>query len=386
MFDHKPDSNIWWTLTALLASLIFSMAIGQGLSILLIIMGIYKVIKEKNISSFKIPLVLPFVVFIFIRILSIIFSEYPSQSVASLNKDLFFNLIFFVFLIALTPFDEKKIRFLIKILIGAAVIASIIGTIKVLSGVSQRASSTTSGYSTLGQFLSVIYVLVLASGKDNKLFPSRTLWFIILLITFTGIIFTFNRVNWAAVAIISLIIGFYKERIFLLILLIITAGVVLLVPNISTRFDQLIHFSQYMSDRDVIWRGALMIWDEHPLLGFGTRTFHEIFPLYDQLADKGVGGWHNEYLHIYIESGILGLTAYLWLMCSVFYHGIRVVRNFTPKDFHYSLIIALLAGYLVLYISSISGGFILDPITKVIFLFLLAVEGSLISSGKTADS
>ena len=379
-FNNKLDLIIWWSIAALLASLIFSTAMGQGLLILIILLGIYKIIKEKNISSLKNPVVFPFTVFIGVRILSIIFSEYPSLSITSLNKDLFFNLVFFVFLIALSQYDEKKIRLLIKILIIAAIIASIVGTAKVLLGISHRGSSTTSGYSTLGLFLCVIYALVFSLGKNNEFFPSRIWWFISLLIISTGILFTFNRLNCVSVAIVTLIIGLYKERIVFVFLLLLFTLVIILIPNISARFDQLIHFTQYMSDRDVIWRGAVMIWNEHPFLGFGSRTFHEIFPLYNELADKGVGGWHNEFLHIYMESGIPGLIAYLLIMFTIFYVGFKALKRFSSERIKFDLTLALLAGFTVFYLSSITSGFILDPITKVLFMFLLTVEGTLISS------
>ena len=60
-----------------------------------------------------------------------------------------------------------------------------------------------------------------------------------------------------------------------------------------------------------------MIWDQHPILGFGTRTFNETFLLHDQLVDRGVGGWHNEYLQVYLESfvgnqvAVADIVAYL---------------------------------------------------------------------------
>jgi O-antigen ligase len=177
----------------------------------------------------------------------------------------------------------------------------------------------------------------------------------------------------------------YKERIILLWLTIIFALTLLLFPNLAARFAQMIHFMQNLSERDIIWRGALLIWDQHPFLGFGTRTFHEIFLLYDQLIDKGVGGWHNEYLHIYIESGLLGLISYLWLLISIFYIGVKALKiNSTQKD-KFVLILALLSGFSVFYLSAITGGFILDPITKILFFFLLALE-VIVIDGKTSGS
>lgn len=376
----KLDLTMWWGIVALLGLLIFSTAAGQTLLILLILLGLFRIIRMKNISIIKNPITITFIVFIGMRILSIIFSEFPDLSVHSLNKEIFFYLIFFVFLFELSQYDEKKIRFLFQILIIAAILASLVGISKVFIGISERAKSTTSGYSTLGMFLSVIFAIVFTLGKSKEFFPSRIWWLITLLVIAMGILFTFNRSNWISVTLVILIIGLYRERKVLGSFIIIFTLVIFLIPNLTDRFAQIIHFAEHLSDRDVLWRGALMIWDQHPILGFGTRTFNEIFLLHDQLADKGVGGWHNEYLQIYLESGILGLVTFLWLLFSIFYWGIKKMKSGSTENNKFDLTFAVLAGLSMFYFNSITGGFLLDPISKVLFFFLLALECILINS------
>jgi len=376
----RLDLTIWWGIVALLGLLIFSTAVGQTLLILLILLGLFRIIRGKNGSFLKNPVALVFAVFIVVRILSIIFSEFPALSVHSLNKEIFFYLIFFILLFELSRFDEKKLRSLFQILIIAAILASIVGFSKVFLGISERAKSTTSGYSTLGMFLSVILAIAFTLGRSKEFFPSRIMWLFTLLVIATGILFTFNRSNWISVGIIILVIGLYKERIVLGILILIFASVIFLIPNLSERFGQLIHFTQHLSDRDVLWKGALMIWDQHPILGFGTRTFNEIFLLNDQLADKGVGGWHNEYLQVYLESGILGLVIFLSLIFSIFYWGIKALKRYSSEKYNFDLTLAVLVGLSTFFLNSMTGGFLLDPISKVLFLFLLAIECILIDS------
>lgn len=211
--EKKFDLMLWWGIVLLMAFLIFSTAIGQALSFLLIFLGFYKIYKEKINLRITHPIILPFILFMGIRILSIIFSEYPSLSIVSLNKDIFFNLILLVFVILLSQYDKKKIHFLIKVLIITAIIASIIGISKVLLGFSQRALSTTSGFRTLGLFLSVIFAVVFALGRSKEIFHYRWWWFIALIIIGIGILFTFNRINWISIGIVTLTIGLYKERI-----------------------------------------------------------------------------------------------------------------------------------------------------------------------------
>ena len=72
-----------------------------------------------------------------------------------------------------------------------------------------------------------------------------------------------------------------------------------------------------MEGRDTIWRGALMLIGEHPFVGFGPRTFLSVFPLFDQMTVRGVSSWHNDYLQVYMESGLLGLLPLMWLVWTV---------------------------------------------------------------------
>jgi O-antigen ligase len=376
----KLDLTMWWGIVALLGLLIFSTAAGQTLLILLILLGLFRIIRMKNISIIKNPITITFIVFIGMRILSIIFSEFPDLSVHSLNKEIFFYLIFFVFLFELSQYDEKKIRFLFQILIIAAILASLVGISKVFFGISERAKSTTSGYSTLGMFLSVIFAMVFALGKNKEFFPSRISWIIALLIIASGILFTFNRSNWISVTLVILIIGLYRERNVLGSFIIIFALVIFLIPSLTDRFGQIIHFAEHLSDRDVLWRGALMIWDQHPILGFGTKSFNEIFLLPNQLVDKGVGGWHNEYLQIYLESGLLGLMAFWGLSFSIFWGGLKTLRSYRCEKRNFELMLVILASMTTFYLNTITGGFMFDPIVKVIFFFLLALECVLIDS------
>ena len=89
------DQFIWWNILALILFLIFSVAVGQALAIILILLSVIKIVKEKKTGLQKNSLVILFIIFIVARILAVSFSEFPQQSLASLNKEIFFYLVFF---------------------------------------------------------------------------------------------------------------------------------------------------------------------------------------------------------------------------------------------------------------------------------------------------
>ena len=382
----KIDDFIWWIIFFFLGSMIFSTFLVQATVIILFLAYIVRIITRRKINYFYTPLDIPFLVFIIARSLAIIFSTDASLSVAYTSVSVALPAITF-FLCTNLLFDKDKasIKMLFRVLIIAAVIASIYGTTKVLLGITDRASSTTSGYYTLGVFLTVVFSITLGLGRSKEFFPSRILWPFILIIIFVGIIFTQNRIHWGIAAIVLLFVGIMRERLLLLSTAVVGAVVIYFVPSLTQRFTETLHFTEHLSDRDVLWQGAFMILSVHPFLGFGTRTFRSIFPLKDSLTDKGIGSWHSDFLQMYFEGGIINLAAFLWVMISIFSYGIKAVKSKLTSKFNKELLFAVLLGITVFYMTALVGEFILDPISTLFFQFLLAIASIIIAKGNAFE-
>ena len=103
-------------------------------------------------------------------------------------------------------------------------------------------------------------------------------------------------------------------------------------------------YDELGSNRVYIWRHALSIVPNRPLLGTGPDAFFFAFPpaahaKYGEFYDKA----HNEYLQILVCQGILGLTAYLAFLGSVIITGTK--KAFSSPAAAAALIAA--TGYLV---------------------------------------
>ncbi len=371
MNPDKFNQTIKWGILLLAVSLIFSLAISQAIVVLLVLVWIVKLIVTKK-STFKInPFLYPFLAFIAARIISVFFSVDFSTSAQIFNKEIFFYLLFFIFVDSFPINDRKFIKQFVYILIIAAVAASIIGIMKVLLGAEERASSTTSGYSTLGMFLTVIFGVVIALGNNKDFFPKKILWLSCIAILVAGVLFTFNRTHWGIVAFIFVLIGFMRERKALLIIAAAAAILIAVIPSLRERFYELIFFTQNLSDRNILWDGAFSIFFKHPIFGFGPRTFREIFPLFSQLADKGISSWHCDYLQVYMGSGILGFLSFIWLEVSIYYYSFKLLRSKKLESFYKDLTLSIVLGMTAFYLTAIVGGFIFDPISSLLYLMLL---------------
>lgn len=357
----------------LAGSLMFSLFVAQSVAVILLIFWLIKIVRFKKVNLRNNPFNYPLIAFIMARIISVFLSTDISQSIQILNKEIFFYTLFFIVVDVFPINDKEYVKRFFLVLIFAAVIASIYGTTKVLAGIAERASSTTSGYGTLGMFLTIVAVILLVLGSNKYFISSKLLWAALLVIVVTGILFTFNRVHWAIIALIIFVFGLMRERKIVFAISIAAAALIFSVPALRERFSQLLYFSNNLSDRDIIWQGASKIFSEHPLFGFGPKTFSQIFPLFDSLNDKSVSGWHCDYLQIYMESGLVGLIPFLWLAVSVFYFSIKILLTKNIDSLNRDLALALLLAMTGFYLTAVLGTFISDPISSLLYQLLLGM-------------
>lgn len=370
---EKLEQIIRIGILVLAGSLIFSLFIAQAVAILLILFWIIKLILFRKVDLKGNPFTYAFIAFVIARIISVFLSTDYSQSVQILNKEIFFYPIFFIVFDCFPVEDKKYFKWFFIILVSSAVISSIYGSAAVLIGITHRAASTTSGFYTLGTFLTVITAFLLVIGSDKYFIPSKIIWLVCLLIVVVGILFTFNRIHLALVVLMIIVFGVFRERKLVLFVSIVTAVMIIFIPMFRERVLEIIFFSRNLSDRDVLWQGASMIYSEHPMFGFGPVTFREIFPLFEKLVDKNVTSWHNDYLQVYMESGVVGLLSFLWLGFSVFYCAIEVFISKYVDDYSKDLAFALMLAMGGFYATGIVGTFIFSPISALLYQMLLGI-------------
>ena len=267
---------------------------------------------------------------------------------------------------------------IIYIFIAGAALNSIIGLARFNLGLVERAQSFSSGYTVFSVYLlaafGVAIIISDLSGIKQRYFY---LHIILSAIILAGMVSSLGRADIAA-AILILLAGIFLKRIKIRQVIFICLGAAILSSisflNNSTEATQRVEAPTQLSDRDVLYKGAVELIRNHPLLGYGPRTFKEIFPLKDELTDKGVGGWHNELLQVYFESGFAGLTAYLALMVGIFSSGISFVKR--NKNENSIIVLSILVSIAALLLSALFSGFIDSPVLSIVFAFLVSVLSS----------
>ncbi|MCS7052551.1 MAG: O-antigen ligase family protein [Ignavibacterium sp.] len=370
-FDKKVIVSI---LSIFSISFLLSLALMQVIAGLLFFMWLL----ERNEEKKKTTGMILYSIFIFgiIRLLSIVFSEYPSISYQSIYKEA----IFYTSAIALSYYykaleKEEIIKILTIFIIGASLI-SLIGIFRFYSGEVHRAQSYSGSYTVFSSYLLVAFSFSLFFYKNLTKIRSQIFWAIIYVIIFTGIFTSLGRANLIIAILIFLFAIVLKQirfiQFFILLLsLLIILGINIIYP--TKTIEQRVSNLTQLSDRDIIWQGAYKIAFEKPVLGFGPRTFSEVFPDKEKFNDKGVGGWHNDFLQIYFESGIIGLLSFIFLIYMIFRESVLNIKNLKIVEEYKSISISIIFSVFSLLLTTFTSGFITSTYISVVFVFLITL-------------
>ncbi len=366
---HGIDRAIWIALLCVVGTAIFSIALLQLAIGVLAALWLVAFVRSSSVGFRSTVLDLPMLAFISGRALSVPFSVHPEISAHALYIEIIFYAAFFVFTNTLRVDRENEMIILIQMLVLTAVLAAAVGIGKYAFGISQRASSTTSGPYTLSLYLVAALPFALFFAGDSRFFKNRQYAFAAIAVLVLGVIFSLDRMHWIVMAATLVVVAIItKDRRPLIAFVLVMTAAVLVVPEVALRFQLTLTFLSHSTGRDVLWRGAAMLYADHPLVGFGPRTFREIFPLMSELSDKGAGSWHNDFLQVYMESGLVGLVPLLWLITAAFSSVIKAFRSTKLSLLHRQILFPLLVSASVFFIA---GG-MLDTIVGMVFRFNLA--------------
>lgn len=374
LIKSRFSIKIIFTFLSLLAvSFVLSLFVMQLAGALLFILWLFDKKNEKRKAFDTITAFI--LIFGLVRLITIFLSEYPQSSYESLYKEALFYTTAVALPFYLKTLEKKKVIELMLIFILGAAVISIIGTTRFFIGEVERAQSFSSSYTVFSGYLLTAFVSALLFPKKDKNLSQQIFWAVVYSIIFIGLLTSLGRAN-IAIALLALLVAIVlkqipaKQIILLLIITIIGFGVYSIRPSrvIGERVENITQ----LSDRDIIWQGAKEILFEHPVFGFGPRSFQQAFPLKDKFADKGIGGWHNDFLQIYFESGIIGLISFLVLLYVIITTSISQIRNKKTDAELKSLSTSVLASVIALILSAMVAGFITSVVLSIVFVFLIS--------------
>ena len=365
-------------LAIFVVSFVLSLFLLQLIGGIIFILWLFEKWDEKK----KILDILTISVFVFgiVRLLSIYFSAFPSESHEALYKEALFYVAIVFQCFYLKTLSKKMLLNLVLIFILGAAAMSVVGITRFIFGNVERAQAFSSSYTVFSSYLMVALGLALFFPRGFQNNKSLFYWSMIILILFIGILSSLGRTN-ILISLLLIITAVVLKKINWKQVLILTTFFAALsiiyfyLPEkqIENKFESRIENFTQLSDRDIIWKGAKEIFFEKPIIGFGPRTFEKIFPFWDQFADKKIGGWHNDFLQIYFESGLLGLFSFIGLLIVSLVVSIKQIRNKKIDADLRNLSTSILVTIIGLILSAITAGFITSVVLSIVFVFLISI-------------
>lgn len=288
------------------------------------------------------PLNRPIFAFLLVCLLSVVGGAFWEQSWHGfLTKTLEWFIVYFL---VIEVFRERRhFRVLFLVFLITSVATAIDGLVQyylthkdiflgreLVDG--QRATAGFTHSNALGGYLTLALPVVLAGlfAPYRRKWLKRVMPFVWIIMTWSLAV-TFSRWAWlSAVAAMLYCLYLTKRRLFkkviliLAIILIVAGGMILSSPpkQAWARMDKT-NVSN-IPWRWGIWVDTLTMIQQRPFLGHGLNTYMLLFQRYRQLSPRLQGReWaptyaHNCYLQLTAETGLVGLTAFLWIVIRFF--------------------------------------------------------------------
>ncbi|MFO8048312.1 MAG: O-antigen ligase family protein [Desulfosudaceae bacterium] len=226
-------------------------------------------------------------------------------------------------------------------------IVSVIGVLQIPGG--ERVSAPFEGESgepnTFGGYL--VFMLAIAVGLilHSRRRDIKQLLLLLLLPLLPSLLFTQSRASYLAVIPVLIVLSLFSRKRFIVLGML---GVGLAVSPLflpATVTDRVLYtFTQRQqpgqieignlrldtstSARLVNWRETLSDWTKHPVLGYGVSGYHFV---------------DAQFPRVLVETGILGMISFLWLLYSVFKMAVNRLKQ-ADTPFYRGLCVGYIAG------------------------------------------
>ena len=333
----------------------------------LILLWLYKWAFCRGDKPFKAaPLDLPIVIFITVMLLALILNS-PDFSISLEGFRAIVQYMLWYFMVLQLVRDEKGAKSIMIFFVLVVGLMAIHGVYQYIIGVEMpagwvdqnEAGVRTRVYSILtspnifGSLLTLAAPMAVSLAICTKNKKTRLIYAFISLMMIASLVFTSSRGAWIGFAVSFVVYVLLKDKRLLIPGVVAAVLVVALVPSVGNRITYMLSpeyiESSLRGGRLVRWLTGIRILEFYPVWGLGLGHFggavamnHELTTIVDVEVVKTFY-MDNYYLKTAVESGLVGLAAFVMLMYQVFINGLRVVKLTEGGGFN-GLACGILAG------------------------------------------
>jgi O-antigen ligase len=281
-----------------------------------------KIIITRNIKFFKDnPLNKPIVIFLLAMIISLIDSYNMTKSLNVLNKLLSTFVLYY--LIINNVSDLKTIKKLFTLGLVSITISSLYGLVWQLfylkAGIVESMMSTHLDFGALLLVYLLVVMVFFLFGCEN--IQERLKYGLLIPVIFLTLIFNQTRGAWLGFVAGAFSIFWLHCKKWIWVLLVLIVITVVLVPvQIQNRIKSIPELQNNASNlgRIALWKGAVLMFKDHPINGVGLGNFKKVYlSKYKQPHTDSTAHAHNNFFHYLAETGIIGFTAFIYLLYAI---------------------------------------------------------------------
>lgn len=362
---------------------------------------IARMVSEKKILFTKTSLNIPVFSFLLCSLAASFHSAHVENSLETVAHDyLIYVLIFFC--MVNTIHSQEQARRILKAMLITCGLVCAYGLYGYYTGIAIRDGrlvATFEYHSRIAKYISLLLPIAVCLFLWYKDTMSRLFLALLILLCSFSLVLTMSRTSWIAILITMLFVGFAVQKKLLMVIVIgVCALLIFILPSkfithvkTLTQVDKFFASKKILGERLLCWKASIAMIQDHPLLGIGPgkKNFRDAFQLYGgkiKEAEKQVkkekafgqpkeikikkktfikkvqklSHAHNIFLHIWVETGIVGLLAFLWLFVTVFYAAIKSWRSL-KSGYEKALLLGITASLISIFSHGLTDSFWKKP-------------------------
>ena len=298
--------------------------------------------------------------------------------------------MFIFFLIVNNVKDAIQFKKLVRILILIATIGGAYGIFQHLTKIDffgnvkhlrlpmARSTGFFDGPATFGNYILLVLPVVIGLSSYIRIRREKRWLQLSGLIILTAIIFSYGRAVWIGLIVGLIFMGILGSRRLLLSILagiMICSILILALPSseFAQRVAGTVKSKHPVGDRTEFWEGSLRILRDYPITGVGWEGFRKVYPRYrPSEEEKSVSNAHNNFVDVAVDSGLLGMGIFIWLLVTIYKVGFHIFKELEEGYFKGIAwgFLGSLTAFLIAGLSQYNFG---DSEVVMLFYFLLGM-------------
>jgi len=358
-------------------------------------------LSEKKMLFTKTSINIPIFSFLLCSLAASFYSAHIKNSLETvLHNYLTYFIIFFCMINTIR--SQEQINRIVKAMLITCGLVCAYGVYGYYTGIAirdERLVATFEYHSRIAKYISLLLPIAVCLFFWYKDKLSRLSLSLFVILCSFSLVLTMNRTSWVAIFIAMIFIGFATQKKLLMAVFIGVCGLLIFIlptkfithATTITQVNKFFTSKKILGERLLCWKASIAIIKEHPVLGIGPgkKNFRDVYQQYRKkikATEKqsknekdpeqrqeiktqkknstrkvaSLSHAHNIFLHVWVETGIVGLLSFLWLFATIFYAAIKSWR-FSSGGYEKMLLLGITASLIAIFSHGLTDSFWKKP-------------------------